>query len=70
MPDTEIHSNRVNTGRRTYFFDVEQSEFGERYLVISESTRVDSSFRRHRVLIEEEHLAEFQKGFADAIAFS
>lgn len=69
MPNKEIYSARVDTGRRTYFFDIKQSESGERYLLITESHLDDGNFRRHRVLIDEQDLPDFQRGFAEAIAF-
>ncbi|MGC8784962.1 MAG: DUF3276 family protein [Armatimonadota bacterium] len=69
MPDEEIYSCRVSTGRRTYFFDVKQSTNGDMYLVISESRIEGANFRHSRVLIEEEHLDEFEKGFREVLGY-
>lgn len=69
MPDEEVYSCRVHTGRRTYFFDVKQSVEGEVYLVISESRLEEGNFRHSRVLIEEEHIDEFEKGFREVLGY-
>lgn len=69
MPDEEVYSCRVHSGRRTYFFDVKQSAEGEVYLVISESRLEEGNFRHSRVLIDEEHIEEFEKGFREVLGY-
>lgn len=69
MPDEEIYSCRVPTGRRTYFFDLKQSANGDIYLVISESRLEGSDFRHSRVLVDEEYIDEFAEGFREVLGY-
>ena len=60
---------RILAGNRTYFFDIKLSQNGERYLVISESERVDTAYQHDRVMVFEEHLEAFRAGLEKAITF-
>jgi len=35
----EVYSKSVKAGRRTYFFDVKESNSGDRYITITESRK-------------------------------
>ena len=59
--------NRIRAGSRTYFFDIKQSQNGEKYLVISESRQVGTTYQHDRVMVFEEHLETFRAGLEEAI---
>lgn len=65
----ELFTEIVTAGSRTYFFDVKESKDGTKYLVISESRRASSGHEHNRVMIFEENLEAFNKGFQKAIRF-
>ena len=65
----ELFTKKVNAGRRTYFFDVKETQENVRYLVISESKRAGSGFEHDRVMIFEEHFKSFIEGLDNALAF-
>ena len=44
---SEIFSEKVMGGRRTYFFDVKETKDGTKYLVIGELTQVGDDLERH-----------------------
>lgn len=66
---SEIFSEKVMTGRRTYFFDVKETKDGAKYLVIGELTQVGSEMERHRVMVFEESLDSFVEGLNKAVDF-
>jgi hypothetical protein len=66
---SEIFSEKVVAGRRTYFFDVKETKDGDKYLVIGEVTQVGSDLERHRVMVFEENLESFCAGFDKAVEF-
>lgn len=66
---SEIFSEKVMTGRRTYFFDVKETKEGSKYLVIGELTQVGSELERHRVMVFEESLDSFMNGLDKAVDF-
>jgi len=66
---SEIFSEKVIGGRRTYFFDVKETKDGTKYLVIGELTQVGDDLERHRVMVFEENLESFRAGLEKAIEF-
>lgn len=66
---TELFAVKVPAGRRTYYFDVKETTEGARYLVISELQAAGSRYDRHRVMVFEENLQEFQIGLEKVMAF-
>ena len=64
-----LFSERVMAQGRTYFFDVRKTRTGGKYLMISESRPKDQGFEHIRIMIFEDHLADFQAGLAKAIDF-
>lgn len=62
----EVFSIKMETGKRTYFFDVKKNSEGSLYLVISELNDRDE---RNRVMIFEENAAEFQQGVDKAVGY-
>ena len=55
-----IYSKRLNAGGRTYFFDVRETQSGDRYLQITES-RLKQNGERYRssIVIFKEYFNEF-----------
>lgn len=66
---SEIFSEKVMTGRRTYYFDVKETKDKTKYLVIGELTQVGSELERHRVMVFEETLDMFMDGLDKAVEF-
>ncbi len=57
--NTQLFSERVSTGRTTYFIDVRQAVNDKFYISITESRRVsDSGFDQSRIFLFEENLEE------------
>ena len=51
----EVFTRRFGGGKRTYYLDVKRDSNGERYIVISESTRKEGDRRlRNRVMVWKE----------------
>jgi hypothetical protein len=56
MPNyQELFTRRFGGGKRTYYLDVKQDTNGDKYIVISESTRKDGDRKmRNRVMVWKE----------------
>ncbi len=66
----EIFSSKVTSGRRTYFFNVKENRHGDIFLNIVESKKNGiSGFERHSLIVFEEDLHNFLKGFDQAVDF-
>ena len=66
----ELFSERVVAGRRTYFFDVKESQDGAKYLVISESKLVgEGDYEHNRIMIFQEHIPTFIEGLKKVTQF-
>ena len=65
----ELFSQRIVAGRRTYFFDVRETQDGTRYLVISESRLVDGEYKHDRIMIFQEHIPAFIEGLKRTLKF-
>lgn len=51
----ELFTRRFGGGKRTYYLDVKQDTNGEKYIVISESTRKEGDKKmRNRVMVWKE----------------
>ena len=65
----EVFSARLNTEKRTYFFNVKENRRGELFLNLVESSkREDETFERHQIMVYQEDLNEFVRNFERAIA--
>jgi hypothetical protein len=64
----EIFSQAVRAGKRTYFFDVQETRSGEQYLTITESKkRFDNEqgkfyFEKHKIFLYKEDFEKFTSG--------
>ncbi|MDR1617748.1 MAG: DUF3276 family protein [Treponema sp.] len=64
----EIFSTKVQLQNRTYFFNVKENRLGDLYLNIVESkNRETGGFDRQSVILFEEDLPEFLKGFDESL---
>ncbi|MCK6601997.1 MAG: PUR family DNA/RNA-binding protein [Bacteroidetes bacterium] len=61
---SELYTQRVRAGKRTYFFDVKSTRQSEHYITITESKRVgETDYEKHKIFIYRE---DFEK-FLDAL---
>lgn len=66
---SELFSESVKAGSRTYFFDVKASSEGVKYFIISESRERKNGFEHNRVMVFEENFEAFKEAFAKLIDF-
>jgi phage-related protein len=61
MPEA-IYSTKLNAGGKTYFFDVRETQSGDKYLQITESRlKQDGEKYRSNIVIFKEHFNEFRQ---------
>lgn len=65
-PKSKLFSIKIAAGSRTYYFDIKTSVEGTKYLVIKE---LRDEVKKEQVIIFEEHIREFRKGFRKAVRF-
>lgn len=69
--NSEVYSNVVRAGKRTYFFDVKTTKGNELYLTLTESkkTYVDGreSFQKHKIFLYKEDFEKFSDGLEDVL---
>jgi hypothetical protein len=57
-----IYSTKLNAGSKTYFFDVRETQSGDKYLQITESRlKQDGERYRSNIVIFKEHFNEFRQ---------
>ena len=71
---SEIYSNRVRAGKRTYFFDVKSTRGNDYYITITESKkrfRDDGTFvfEKHKIFLYKEDFEKFNEAMNGAINF-
>lgn len=70
-----VFSQTLKAGKRTYFFDVKETNSGEYYLSLTESKRFfdknDGNFyyKKRSLFLYKENMMEFQKNLTDIIKF-
>lgn len=74
MEREEIQSKVMRAGRRTYFFDVRETQAGDYYLTITESkkfTNDDGSFhyKKHKIYLYKEDFNEFREHLDEVMDF-
>lgn len=63
-----LFTQRVPGGGRSYFFDVYESEkSGNRYLMLTDSRRVDGEWKRERVLLYPPEARELNEVLDEAL---
>ena len=66
----EVFSSRVQTEKRTYFFNVKENRKGDLFMNIVESTKHgESGFERHSIMVYEEDLKNFTEQFQKAVDY-
>jgi phage-related protein len=61
MPEA-IYSKKLIAGSKTYFFDVRETQSGDKYLQITESRlKQDGERYRNNIVIFKEHFNEFRQ---------
>jgi len=59
-----LHTEQIRSGKRTYFFDIKQTEKGASYLEISLVKKVDEEqYERNKILIFENQIEQFGEAF-------
>ena len=61
-----LFTDKLPSGQRTYFFDVNESVKGTKYLTICESKREGNEYRQNRVMVFEDDFKEFCEIFKKA----
>lgn len=65
----ELFSTRLNTEKRTYFFNVKENRRGDLFLNIVESVKQEGeSFDRHQIMVYNEDVEEFVRNFERAVS--
>jgi hypothetical protein len=59
----EIFSEKVQAGRRTYFFDIKETCNGSRYMQLTESKIHEDTFVRHSILVFDDDISAFSEAF-------
>lgn len=63
--NSEIHSQVVKAGKRTYFFDIKTTKSQDFYLTITESKKITvdgkESFQKHKLFLYKEDFEKFQE---------
>ena len=66
----ELFTLDVKVKNRTYFFNVKENRMGDIFLQIVETKSLDSSdFERRTVVVFEDDMRKFLKGFDDSLSF-
>ena len=68
----EIYSERVNAGKRVYFFDIKATRSNDYYLAITESKKKlqgeGFSYEKHKIFLYKEDINKFLKSLNSTIA--
>lgn len=67
----EVFSTKLNTEKRTYFFNVKENRHGDLFLNIVESKKHGDigGYDRQSVIVFEEELENFSKELSKAVEF-
>lgn len=66
----EVFSTKIQTEKRTYFFNVKENRYGDMFLNIVESKKnAGDAFERQSVIVFKEDLAEFVEAFQKSLDF-
>ncbi|MCX6258539.1 MAG: DUF3276 family protein [Bacteroidia bacterium] len=72
---SDIYSNVVRAGKRTYFFDVKSTQRGEYYLTITESKKRfnrdtgHAIFEKHIIFLYKEDFKKFTEGLNETVRY-
>jgi len=68
MENAELYTQKLTRGKRSYFFDIKQTEQKDFYLTIRESKRTVDGFEHHRIMVFEEDMEDFMVSFTQCLA--
>lgn len=68
MAHEELHTERLNCGLRTYFFDIKKNDIGRLYLKITCSQKTDAGFAHYKLSISDQDMLEFAYVFKRSVA--
>lgn len=68
MEHTELYTQKLTRGKRSYFFDIKQTEQKDFYIKITESKPSNNGFEHHRVMIFQEDIEDFMVSFTQCLA--
>jgi hypothetical protein len=63
MEKKQIYATQVQTGTRTFFFDIKEADNGKPYLVITESKKSGDQYERKNMVLFESDIEKFSQGF-------
>ena len=66
----EVFSSKMNTEKRTYFFNVKENRKGDLFMNIVESAKHgEEGFERRSIIVYQEDLEEFYREFSKAFNY-
>ncbi|MCY4419482.1 MAG: DUF3276 family protein [Cytophagales bacterium] len=70
--NSEVYSERVRAGKRTYFFDIKETKSKDYYLTITESRRrpdggSSPSYEKHKIFLYKEDFSKFSEALTRAV---
>ena len=68
MESTELYTQKLTRGKRSYFFDIKQTEQKSFYIKITESKPSNNGFEHYRVMVFEEDIEDFMVSFTQCLA--
>ncbi len=68
MEHSELYVQKLTRGKRSYFFDIKQTEQKDFYIKITESKPSNNGFEHHRVMVFEEDIEDFMVSFTQCLA--
>jgi hypothetical protein len=68
MENTELYTQKLTRGKRSYFFDIKQTEQKDFFIKITESKPSNNGFEHHRVMVFEEDIEDFIVSFTQCLA--
>ena len=67
----EVYSERIQAGKRTYFFDIRATKSGDFYITITESKRQPKGlgfyYEKHKIFLYKEDFNKFSAGLSAAV---
>ena len=67
MENAELYTQKLTRGKRSYFFDIKQTEQKDFYIKITESKKSIDGFEHHRIMVFEEDITEFTDAFRQCL---
>ena len=68
MEHTELYTQKLNRGTRSYFSDIKPTEQKDFYIKITESKKTNNVFEHHRVMVFDEDIEDFMVSFTQCLA--